>query len=287
MKTKRLLSVLIIIIFLIVPMVSHRVIEADDYEKNLVRLNNWSFSRGGVKTNDEYLKGNEGQIEYVKMDGTNEMITGWKKSDPETQKQSATQLSAGFEMSILKNGWERGWKKSPMYVNPWQIKAEMPDVEIKSGHEYTVSFKAHATKRKYAYVVFASEVEGFSIPPYGKDASCWGSEQIIVIEPYEKTFTYTFVNLTSAKDFTTRILLGNFSPDVSRDNEGNKIEEYYGKFFDFNRKDIVELLKSMEKDLKTGYDVLKKLDKNMKTTGSLSRDKSDDEIIKTFLKGLK
>lgn len=62
-----------------------------------------------------------------------------------------------------------------------------------------------------------------------------------------------------------------------------------GKEFvkDFNRKDIVELLKSMEKDLKTGYDVLKKLDKNMKTTGSLSLDKSDDEIIKTFLKGLK
>lgn len=62
-----------------------------------------------------------------------------------------------------------------------------------------------------------------------------------------------------------------------------------GKEFvkDFNRKDIVELLKSTEKDLKTGYDVLKKLDKNMKTTGSLSFDKSDEDIINAFLKGLK
>ena len=62
-----------------------------------------------------------------------------------------------------------------------------------------------------------------------------------------------------------------------------------GKEFvkDFNRKDIVELLKSMEKDLKTGYDVFKKLDKNMKVSGSLSLDKSDEDIINAFLKSLK
>lgn len=56
---------------------------------------------------------------------------------------------------------------------------------------------------------------------------------------------------------------------------------------DFSVKDIVEMLKSMEKDLKTGYNVLKKLDKNMKTSGSLSIDKSDEDIINAFLKGLK
>jgi len=62
-----------------------------------------------------------------------------------------------------------------------------------------------------------------------------------------------------------------------------------GKEFvkDFNRKDIVEMLKSMEKDLKTGYDVLKKLDKNMKASGSLSINKSDEDIINAFLKELR
>ena len=63
-----------------------------------------------------------------------------------------------------------------------------------------------------------------------------------------------------------------------------------GKEFikDFNRKDIIELLKSMEKDLKTGYDVLKKLDKkNMKATSSLPIGTSDEDIINAFLKGLK
>jgi len=62
-----------------------------------------------------------------------------------------------------------------------------------------------------------------------------------------------------------------------------------GKEFvkDFNREDVIELLKSMEKDLKTGYNVIKKLNKNMKASGSLSIDKSDEDIINAFLKGLK
>jgi len=62
-----------------------------------------------------------------------------------------------------------------------------------------------------------------------------------------------------------------------------------GKDFvkDFSVKDIVEMLKSMEKDLKTGYNVIKKLDKNMKASGSLSIDKSDEDIINAFLKELR
>lgn len=66
-----------------------------------------------------------------------------------------------------------------------------------------------------------------------------------------------------------------------------------GKEFvkDLNRKDIVELLKSMEKDLKTGYDVLKTVYSNLdgKTTTFRAKtpNKSDEEIISAFLKSLK
>ena len=57
---------------------------------------------------------------------------------------------------------------------------------------------------------------------------------------------------------------------------------------DFSVKDIVEILKSMEKDLKTGYDILKKLDKkNMKATSSFPIGTSDEDIINAFLKSLK
>ena len=58
-----------------------------------------------------------------------------------------------------------------------------------------------------------------------------------------------------------------------------------GKEFvkDISVKDVVKVLKSMEKDIETSSLFLKNLDKNMKASGSASIDKSDDEIIKEFL----
>lgn len=79
----------------------------------------------------------------------------------------------------------------------------------------------------------------------------------------------------------------------TREELAEEIIEYLtlvlGKEFvkDVSVKDVVEVLKSMEKDLKTGYNVIKKLDKNMEASGSLSIDKSDEDIINAFLKGLK
>lgn len=216
-------------------------VNAED-ESTPVTLKNWVFSRGGVAYNNEYINGNEGQIDYVQMDGTNEFLDGWKKRDPEKQEQTATELSSGFEMGILKNGWDRGWDSSPMYVNPWQIDAKMPNVPIIAGHIYTVSFKAHATRKKYAYVTFSCEVDGYSMPPYSYEATYDGDKQVIVIEPDEKTFTYTFTNWVSAKDFTTSILLGNFSPDT-----GEKNPDYKGKFYDYGKKDISDIITEEEK----------------------------------------
>ena len=64
-----------------------------------------------------------------------------------------------------------------------------------------------------------------------------------------------------------------------------------GKDFvkDFDKRDIVEFLKSMEKDLKSGYDVFKTVYSNVdkKTTTFNAKNKSDEEIINAFLKGLK
>jgi hypothetical protein len=64
-----------------------------------------------------------------------------------------------------------------------------------------------------------------------------------------------------------------------------------GKAFvkDLTVNDIVEVLKSMEKDIKASSLFLRNLDldKNMKASSSLSIDKSDEDIINAFLKGLK
>jgi len=45
-----------------------------------VELNYWTFTRGGVDYNNEYLNGNEGRINSVTMNGTNEVLSGWKSN---------------------------------------------------------------------------------------------------------------------------------------------------------------------------------------------------------------
>ena len=81
----------------------------------------------------------------------------------------------------------------------------------------------------------------------------------------------------------------------TREELAEEIIEYLtlilGKDFvkDFDKRDIVELLKSIEKDLKTGYDVFKTVYSNVddKTTTFSTKNKSDEDIINAFLKGLR
>lgn len=56
---------------------------------------------------------------------------------------------------------------------------------------------------------------------------------------------------------------------------------------DLTKNDIVEVLKSIEKNIKANLLFLKSLDRNKKATGSFYADKSDDEIIKDFLANIR
>ena len=58
---------------------------------------------------------------------------------------------------------------------------------------------------------------------------------------------------------------------------------------DLSEKDIIEFLKSIEKDLKVSYDTIKKLNLNYKKAGSFNKNKSksDEDIINDFIKGLR
>lgn len=187
-------------------------------EETTLTLNNWTFTRGGVDYNAEYANGNEGRINSVTMNGTNEVISGWLTLSPAEQKQSATQLSTGFSMNIANTGWDKDWKNDT--INPWQIQAQMNNVAIKAGHIYTVSFKASASKKKYAYIAFSSEIEGAA--PYGEDAPT-GSTTTIAITTTEQEFTYTFTNWVEVETFSTAIFLGDFASDSKKDYAGNDI----------------------------------------------------------------
>ena len=177
-------------------------VKADD---RVVNLNYWTFTRRGVP--DECFGGNEGRIDKVTMNGTDEVIDGWKTLSPDEEKKSASKISTGFNIDIANTGWECQWAYYPAYrINPWSVQAMMKDVAIVPGHIYTVSFKAHASKKKYAYVGFSCDDVA---TPYEGD-SVEGDNQIIVIGTTDKTYTYTFTNWISASKFTTTLMLGAF-----------------------------------------------------------------------------
>lgn len=191
-----------------------------------VAIKGWTFSQGGQYNPGE--PGNEGYINSVKINGTNETIGGWLTGTGSVnQTQSATQAGGtGFFIDIANTGWDAQWRAVTGYetdrINPWSVQAMMSDVPITPGHIYTVSFKAKASKKKYAYVTFGSTVN--DIPPYSEASLEEGSDgQIITLGTTEQTFTYKFTNWASAASFTTRFMLGAF--DAQYDYAGNDVSD--------------------------------------------------------------
>ena len=193
-------------------------VKADD----AVTLNNWTFSQGGMYNPAE--EGNEGYINSVTMNSTDEKPTGWLRgnkagdADPSVnQTMTAKKVSNGFTIDIENTGWDAKWDQSPVRINPWSIQTSMENVNIKSGHKYTVRFNAKSSKKKYAYVAFGSDID--NLTPYGDDEL--DGQQVITITPTEQTYTFTFVNYVSATKLNTKLMLGAFN--AKYDCAGNDI----------------------------------------------------------------
>lgn len=193
-------------------------VKADD----AVTLSNWTFLQGGMYNPAE--EGNEGYINSVTMNSTNEKLPGWLKgnkagdADPSVnQTMTAKKVSNGFTIDIENTGWDAKWDQSPVRINPWSIQTSMENVNIKSGHKYTVRFNAKSSKKKYAYVAFGSDID--NLTPYGDDEL--DGQQVITITPTEQTYTFTFVNYVSATKLNTKLMLGAFNSKY--DYAGNDI----------------------------------------------------------------
>ena len=179
-----------------------------------VALSNWSFVQGGQYSPTE--EGNEGYIGSVTMNGTGEKIDGWltKGEESVNQEKSATKSATGFDMVINNNGWDCQWKVNTGFptdrINPWSIQA-INQTSMTPGHIYTVSFKAHADKKKHAYVAFGTETK--DLAPYDQapvEFANDASNQIITLGTKDKTFTFTFTNWVSASTLKTTLMLGAF-----------------------------------------------------------------------------
>ncbi len=185
----------------------------------------WEFSQGGQYNPSE--QGNEGYLNSVNLT-SGESITGWPRGDGEASQvtKTATQAADGFTIDIENTGWDAQWKAVTGYptdrINPWSIQS-INRVAIEAGHTYTVSFTAKASKKKYMYVAFGTNVEGIGTP-YDAAGLDEGSDgNIVVLGTAEKTFTYTFTNWTSVTELATTLMMGAF--DAQYDYAGENVSD--------------------------------------------------------------
>lgn len=207
-------------------------------EDAAVELQAWTFVQGGqfVKTTkpDGHTElWNVAYIDNVVLngtDGTEETISGWLKgndsipeadNDPSVnQTQTSKKAANGFSIKIDRNSQDKDWANDT--INPWAIRATMNNIDVVPGHEYTVSFTANATKKKYCYVNFGCDVEGTS--PYADAGLNDGSNnQIIAIMPGEQTYTYKVTNFVSASKLSVELQLGSFNS--TNDFAGNDVSD--------------------------------------------------------------
>ena len=155
----------------------------------------WSFTQGGQYNPDE--PANTGYIKSVSVG--NETLANWQRDNKEKQTQTASKATTGFTLDIENTGWDAGWNNNPVDINPWAVEASNT-IEAKAGHIYKVSFKAKASKKKYGYVAFGTDIvtnaaTGATLTPYDQapiEMSDDATNQIITLGTTDKTYTFTF-----------------------------------------------------------------------------------------------
>ena len=186
----------------------------------------WSFTQGGQYNPDE--PANTGYIKSVNVG--NDVFSNWGRDKNEKQTQTASKATTGFTLDIENTGWDAGWKNNPVNINPWAVEASNT-IEAKAGHIYKVSFKAKASKKKYGYVAFGTDIvtdqaTGATLTPYDQapiEMSDDATNQIITLGTTDKTYTFTFTNWVSAKEIKTSIMLGAFNAQY--DYAGNSVSD--------------------------------------------------------------
>lgn len=186
----------------------------------------WSFTQGGQYNPDQ--PANTGYIKSVSVG--NETLANWQRDNKEKQTQTASKATTGFTLDIENTGWDAGWNNNPVDINPWAVEASNT-IEAKAGHIYKVSFKAKASKKKYGYVAFGTDIvtnaaTGATLTPYDQapiEMSDDATNQIITLGTTDKTYTFTFTNWVSAKKIKTSIMLGAFNSQY--DYAGNSVSD--------------------------------------------------------------
>ena len=118
-KMKKMLAVFMAITLVASIMVGVRETNTVEASEESIELSNWTFVQGGMYNPAE--EGNEGYINSVTMNSTNEKLPGWLKgnkagdADPSVnQTMTAKKVSNGFTIDIENTGWDAKWDQSPV-----------------------------------------------------------------------------------------------------------------------------------------------------------------------------
>ena len=119
---------------------------------------------------------------------------------------STTNQAEGFTIDIANTGWEKDWENDT--INPWSVKTKMDDIDIKPGHMYSISFKASASKKKYAYIYADANFPDETVSVFEENSDI---DKFIVMNTSVNTYTVNFTNWVGARKFTFGLLLGSFN----------------------------------------------------------------------------
>lgn len=179
------------------------VVKGDD--ESLAELSSWKFFQLGDASSSW---GDVDNIRYNSVtfsDGTvlDEFAKAKATKDETTEKISVQggitdsgKVSDSLLLNIESNGYQADHRN---HLNtPWAISAYMDGIKLEEGHDYKISFKAKATKKKYA---------NFSI----KNAySASGVAETLTIMAEEKEFSFDYGCYFPNTTTTFELLLGAF-----------------------------------------------------------------------------
>lgn len=204
------LSVVTFVLFIFALFVGICVTKAVNADDKIVPFEKWEFFQRGQW--NPYELGNEGYINTVTMNNTNETLTGWLRGEgSDNQTQKASTEATGFVIDIDNTGWDAQWDKNPVRIHPWSIHVST-EAHINSKCWYEVSFKARASRKKYAYVTFYDDEERIN---------SWGDKELLVLDREEKTFKYTIDSYLSSNKLKIVLWFGAF--DAQYDFDGDDI----------------------------------------------------------------
>lgn len=169
-----------------------------------VALSPWEFYQEGLsKTMNEYGE-NAGLYGDIQM-SSGEILSKEAFSDIEEKTVSASEVSDGFDAEILNNGFKEG--ADNYSFAPWAVRAEMHNIPMEKAHDYVITFKAHASSRKYAYISLTSQYEGEEVDEIPEIES---GDPLIAIGTSDTEYEYKFTNWAGAEALNFTMNLGSF-----------------------------------------------------------------------------